>query len=90
MSKQLNFFEQTKETWLINARMEARRIARERGEVCADDIHQALPLPAYIDRRIMGSVFEGMQFIRYQKSRRRECHHRPIGVFGYQGDLCSQ
>ena len=81
MAKQLDFFDTTKETWLMLARMKAECIAREKGEVCADDIHAALPTPRYIDGRIMGSVFKGMRCIGYRKSKRKECHARPIGIF---------
>ena len=81
MTKQLDFFGQTKETWLKLAREQALTLAEKNGEVCADDIHRTLPIPGYIDRRIMGSVFDGFEFVRYKKSERSECHHRPIGVF---------
>lgn len=81
MNAQLGFFNQTKETWLRLAQMEALRIIKQQGEVCADDIHKALPIPNYIDGRIMGSVFAGLKFHHYKKSERIECHHRPIGVF---------
>lgn len=81
MNTQLNFFEQSKETWLRMAQSEAKRIALESGEVSADDIHKTLPIPAWIDRRIMGSVFNGLKFKYYKKSSRSECHRRPIGVF---------
>lgn len=84
MAEQLGFFDATKETWLKNARIEARRIASERGQVCADDIHKALPLPRYIDHRIMGSVFEGMNCIGSKRSERSKCHHRKIGIFAIQ------
>ena len=83
MAGQLGFFDQTKETWLKLARLEAIRIAMQRGEVDADAIHAALPIPHYIDSRIMGKVFYGkvFEFVRYKKSERSTCHHRPIGVF---------
>lgn len=77
----LDLFRTEKEEWLARARQEAQRIAHESGEVCADDIHQALPVPKGIDPRIMGKVFVNMRFVRFQKSKRAECHHRIIGVF---------
>jgi hypothetical protein len=88
MTQQITFFDQTKETWLRLARMEALRIVNTRGEVCADDLHKALPIPKYIDGRIMGCVFIGLKFDRYKKSERTECHHRPIGVFVMNGNQC--
>ena len=81
MTAQLDFWTDSKEGWLRLARATARKIAREKGEVCADDIHKLCPIPRWLDRRIMGSVFDGMTYLRHQKSRRAECHHRAIGVF---------
>jgi len=81
MNAQMNFFELTKTTWLQEARIIAAQIAKEKGEVCADDIHEVWPIPAWLDRRIMGGAFAELQFIRQQKSRRSKCHHRTICVF---------
>ena len=77
----------TKEQWLDQARDLARQIAEERGEVTSDDLHEASPIPRdtngryEFDPRIMGSVFEGLRWIGFTKSRRKECHHRPISRF---------
>jgi hypothetical protein len=71
----------TKEQWLDQARDLARQIAEERGEVCADDIHEVLSIPQGVDRRTMGAVFEGMRWLGFTKSRRKECHYRPISRF---------
>jgi hypothetical protein len=78
----IDFGKDKKAAWLATARKHAYSIALARGEVCADDIHAVCPIPENdVDPRIMGSVFRGMEFVRFQKSKRSECHHRGIGVF---------
>ena len=71
----------TKAQWLDRARALARQIAEEQGEVTADDLHERYPPPKGIDGRIMGSVFEGMRWVGFTKSRRKVCHFRPISRF---------
>ena len=83
--KAFDFDKERRETWLMQARDLAYRIALADGEVTADDLHKHLPIPDGVDRRIVGSVFNGMQCIRYQKSKRKQCHFRPIGVFTIKG-----
>jgi len=78
---------QTREEWLIGARAVAKTIARMRGKVSADEIHDALPIPKGIDPRIMGSVFSGFKCVGYRKSRRAECHNRPIGTFVFDKEV---
>jgi hypothetical protein len=78
----LPLFEKYRAEWLAAARAHAVMIAGERGEVSADDIHDVCPLPPDIDPRVMGAVFKpDFNLVRYEKSRRTICHHRPIGVF---------
>lgn len=77
----IDFAKNERADWLLKARDLAYRIALAEGSVTADQIHERLPIPEGIDRRIVGSVFDGMQCIRYQKSKRKQCHCRPIGVF---------
>jgi hypothetical protein len=77
----LDLYQKERIEWLMKARHLAHRIALTRGEVCADDIWANLQVPKGIDPRIMGSVFDGMKVVRYQRSARKECHHRPITVF---------
>jgi len=84
-SEILPLFETYREEWLAAARAHAVMIASERGEVSADDIHEACPPPPDIDPRVMGAVFKGdFQLVRYEKSRRSICHNRPIGIFRLQ------
>lgn len=79
----IDFEKDKRAAWLQRARHTAYRIVVARGEVCADDIHRYCPLPRNgIDPRIMGAVFHGMKFIRWQKSERSKCHYRTISVFG--------
>ena len=73
--------ELNKEEWLTKAREVANQIALDHGSVTADDIHEALPIPRGVDGRTMGSVFDGLKCIGYEKSRREINHHRPIGRF---------
>ena len=76
------------------AREHARRIAQERGRVTIDDVRDALGdrLPRWVDLRCLGAVFASPEFecIGYTKSRRSECHHRPIGVFRLREDRDGQ
>lgn len=69
--------------WLEQARGHARRIARDKGEVTIDDVRDHCPPPEDCDPRIMGSVFAGPEFERFdfRASARKACHGRPIGVF---------
>ena len=67
--------------WLVEAQALAKRLAFKNGEVCADDIHELLPIPGNINRRVMGGVFNGLRFRRFKKSRRKINHNRHIGVF---------
>ena len=70
-----------KDEWLTRAREVANTIALQRGSVTADDVREILPVPNGVDGRTMGSVFNGMKCIGYEKSRRDTCHRRPIGRF---------
>lgn len=77
-------FEQDRAGLIAAARTIARQIAREQGEVTIDDVRARLGvLPATVDRRALGAVFSepGWVLVGYRPSRRRECHHRPIGVW---------
>jgi len=85
----LDAFEEMRGQWVAQAREVARRVCAERGEVTADDLHARFPVPTdengnrLIDGRIFGAVLRSPHFvlIGYRKSRRAECHRRPIGVF---------
>jgi hypothetical protein len=74
--------------WLEAARMHARRIAREQGDVTIDDVRRVCPPPDGCDPRIMGSVFlrKDFQRVDFRASSRQACHGRPIGVFRLKGN----
>ena len=68
----------TKEEWLEEAREIAQTVIMLTGKVSADDLWERFPPPKSINPKIMGGVFKGLKFLRYRKSNRSECHHRPI------------
>ena len=80
----LDLLERTRATWIHVARGAAHQAIERFGEVSADDIHRIRPVPEGIDPRVMGAVLNRrrFRFIRYQPSRRPECHARPIAVWG--------
>lgn len=69
--------------WVEKARLLARQIASQRGRVCSDDLHEALPLPDGAHPNLMGSVWRGinLRMIGYTQSRRPEAHGRIIRVY---------
>lgn len=79
----IDFVKEKKKAWLKRAREHAWAIARARGEVSIKDIYPVCPPPddPDIDKRIMGSVFRGMQWVRDEKSGRKICHNRKISIF---------
>lgn len=80
----LDLLERTRAEWIEKARYEAWRVILFNGEVSADDIHKACPVPEGMDHRVMGAVFRGGHFrvLRYQPSRRAINHARIIPVWG--------
>jgi hypothetical protein len=62
----------------------AVRLAREKGEITADDVHEAYPIPLGVDPRIMGVVFSRKDWRKtgkYVPSRRKVNHGRPVPVW---------
>ena len=78
----LDFSREERTLWIRSARELAQEIAEQSGEVCADDIHARMPVPAGVDGRTMAQVFTGLRWLRFQRSTRSECHYRTISVFG--------
>jgi hypothetical protein len=79
----LPLHEESQGKWLDKARVWAQQRAREKGEVCADDVWFGCPPPPDVDRRVLGGVFQPRdlwEVVRYKPSIRRSCHGRPIAV----------
>lgn len=81
--KVLPLLEMSAPEYLDAARAIAREIAVQKGSVTIDDVRLRLPPPESVDARVMGAVLAPREFtcIGYEKSSRRECHNRPIGIF---------
>ena len=75
--------------WLARAREVALEIAHKRGEVCADDVRAALPLPTLAHPSLMGAVFNDRRFrcVGFTKSVRTEARARIIRLYEAQEDL---
>ena len=80
----LSLLERTRAEYIARARRAAIYALEERGEVCADDLHEMCAIPKSIDPRVMGAVLNRrrFRFLRYQQSRRRANHGRVIAVWG--------
>ena len=71
-------------------RAKARELAANGREITTDDIHEAMPLPAGIDGRILGAAFyprKDWLKTGYTPSRRRENHSRPISRWLLKGSV---
>jgi len=79
----LPLFEEHREEWLDRARADARMIGTRQELVTIDDVRALCPPPPDVDPRVMGAVFTRSEWesVGYQRSARRECHNRPVGVF---------
>lgn len=60
--KQLDLYESEKQEWLRKARMTAVEIALKDGRVSADELREKFPIPAHINKNIMGQVFQHPDF----------------------------
>jgi hypothetical protein len=65
----------------------ALRVALDRGEVCADDVRAAVPIPADISPKLVGVVFRDLAdagILRrsgFRTSTRPVAHARPLSVW---------
>lgn len=69
------------EGWIEKARVEARRIAKERGCLTSDDIWDVCPPPPGVDPRVMGAIFADKTLWErtgYTKSSRKINHGRVV------------
>ncbi len=69
--------------YLEYAREVALRLGEIKDEVTINDVRDIAPPPPDIDGRIMGAVFlrKDWELKRHERSHRRTCHNRPVGVF---------
>jgi len=86
----LDLVETSNPTFIETMRAQARRIARERGEVCADDLREWLEtegkrrgVPVPTSMNAMGAIFRGKEwvFVRFTKSRQVQGHKNLIRVW---------
>ena len=76
--------EESKSAFLAEARTLARELLQTRDTITVDDIRERLEIPEGMDKRVMGAVFNHKHFEGtgdYVKSRRADCHHRPVQKF---------
>lgn len=77
----LPLHEESHGKWLDKARVWAQQRAKEKGEVCADDVWFGCPPPTDVDGRVLGGVFyppSMWEKIGYKPTIRRGAHGRPI------------
>jgi len=68
--------------YLIHARKIAKRIAKRKGEVAADDVQKVLPRPSTLHYNIMTGLFtKEFKLIGYRPSTLPQAKRRIIGVY---------
>jgi len=79
----LPLFEGSRSEWLGQARAVARQLGQGGRIVTINDVRAQCPPPADVDPRIMGAVFlsKDWQLLSHERSSRRVCHNRPVGLF---------
>ena len=75
-------------TFVEYAREIAVLVAKEQGEVTADDVRERIYIPPFTHPSAMGAVFRGGAFecVGFTKSRRTEARGRVIRVYRLRGD----
>lgn len=70
-------------SYLINARIFARKWLATHADITVDTVREHMPPPRDSDPRLMGAIFKRSEFrkVGNRKSKRRECHCRDIGIF---------
>lgn len=87
----LRILEETRQSYLIDARVVAEQIARRGDGTCTvDSVRQECPPPENIDGRLMGAIFNttDWEHYGYERSDRATCHKRPISRFRFVGAGC--
>ena len=80
----LPLHEESQGKWLDRARIWAQQRAKERGEVCADDVWFGCPPPTGANPKVMGGVFYPSSMwerVGYKPSIRRVNHGRSVSVW---------
>jgi hypothetical protein len=57
-----SLFEQTKESWLEEARGVARKLLASKPYITIDDVTAECPLPGYLHKNSIGGVFQTKDF----------------------------
>lgn len=76
-----SLFQDTKKTWIEGARATARRLLRNRYQITIEDVLAEFPLPKYLHRNTIGTVFQDREMFQakgFTVSRRRISHGRAI------------
>lgn len=73
-------FRQQKEEWLATARITARKLLRTKTRITIEDVLAVCPLPKFLHRNTIGSVFQTREFQKVGRtmSRRHVSHGREI------------
>ncbi|CAH1689721.1 conserved hypothetical protein [Hyphomicrobiales bacterium] len=74
--------------WLAKARLVALELVKERGQITSDDVREKCPIPAGVDPRCIGPLFRDpmWELVGYVRSKRKICHHHPIGLWRLKND----
>ncbi|MBP0492200.1 hypothetical protein [Roseomonas indoligenes] len=83
----LPHFEAHRAEWLAQARAHARLLGLGGRTVTINDVRAKCPPPEDVDPRVMGAVFQAKdwELLRHERSSRKTCHSRPVGVFRLRG-----
>ncbi len=75
-----DLFRVSKREWIDGARKAAKDLLRDNYSITIEDVLEAWPLPGYLHRNTIGSVFKDQDFrsIGFERSIRRVCHGRII------------
>jgi hypothetical protein len=75
-----DLFKTAKQDYLVKARIVARKLLERREYVTIDDVREACPLPSYLHRNLLGSVFQtdDFQFVGYARARRKTSNGREV------------
>jgi hypothetical protein len=80
-----DLFNITRDTWLEGARVKARGLLRHRTIITSEDVTNEWPLPKYLHRNTIGSIFKSDMFhaVGYTLAKRPSSHGRVIRLWSY-------